>query len=94
MEMRWIQNWLAYWPKRTVISNTKFGWRPVTSGVCQDLTLGPGPFKIFINNLDDGAECSLSKFVDDTELGGAVDRPDVCVLINHRIIAQPRLGET
>ena len=69
----WIHNFLLDRSQQVVLNGTSSGSKPVTSGVPQGSVLGPTLFLVYINDLPEAVDCSVSLFADDTLLYQAVN---------------------
>ena len=67
---RWIRYWLNGHTMRDAVIGSVSKWRPVMSGVPQELVLGQVLFNILVGDKESGIKCTLSKFADNTKLSG------------------------
>ena len=82
---KWIKEWLRERKQRVVLNGKKSSWENVKSGVPQGSVLGPLLFLIYINDLDRGLDCKVSKFADDTKIACSVRNIDGCIKVQQNI---------
>ena len=70
---KWIEDWLSERKQRVVINGKTPEWINVNSGVPQGSVLGPILIIIYINDIDEGITCKISKFTDDTNIANKVN---------------------
>ena len=68
----WLEDWLSERKQRVVLNGVSSKWLKVKSGVPQGSVLGPILFLIYVNDIDDGIICKISKFADDTKIASKV----------------------
>ena len=69
----WVTNWLTDRTQRVVVDGECSDDAPVLSGVPQGTVLGPLMFILYINDINDGTNCSIRLFADDCLLYRVVE---------------------
>ena len=61
----WTTHWLDGCTQRAAVENSMSKWRPLMSSIPQELVLGLVLFNTFVADMENGIECTLSKFADE-----------------------------
>ncbi len=72
---KWLEDWLSARKQQVVINGKASIWRDVLSSVPQDSVFGLVLFLTYVNDIDNGITCKISKFADDTKITSRVTVP-------------------
>ena len=70
--LKWVEDWLSERRQCVVINGKSSNWRDIKSSVPQGSVFGPILFFIYVNDVDEGLTCKISKFANDTKITNKV----------------------
>ena len=70
--LKWLEDWFSERKQHVGINGKSSNWRDAKSGVPQSSVPCPNSFLIYVNGIDEGLTCKISKFVDDTKITSKV----------------------